>query len=289
MTIAMPGADAAAGPLAFIRYAFPPNERGYCGPADTGSFLGYGQTGQIDAGFVELAQAFTGAWPYLELIAGAAGISDPLDQRVVQAYWVGNALLDRVGALSLGNSMQERFRGTTGNRFSSLAQGVVAGGVPHHSFHVFCIYPWVGLLGQSRKGDQALTVLDKCRIRWGQVESVVGERVIVKCRPLLFDGRRLALGEPVLETAQRSIELSDTSAGVEFSDARTGVSGGSAAAGTDDSGTDLRPGDWVSLHWQWICERLSERQVATLRRYTLHHLALVNDGVETPGAIIALG
>ena len=279
MTIAAPRADPAAGPLTFIRYAYPPNERGYCGPSDTGSFIGYGRTGRIDAGFVQLAQAFTGAWPYLELIAGAAGIRDPLDQRVVEAYWVGNALLDRVGALALGHSMQERFRGTTGNRFGSLAEGVVAGGVPHHSFHVFCIYPWVGLLGQGRKGDQALTVLDKCRIRWGQVEAVIGTQVTVKCRPLLFDGRRLALGEPVSETAQRSLELRGSSFGAR--DDRP----------TDDldgSQTDLAPGDWVSLHWQWICERLSERQVATLRRYTLHHLTVVNDGVQTPGAIAAL-
>jgi hypothetical protein len=276
--------------LTFIRYAYPPNERGYCGPADTGSFLGYGRTGHIDAGFRQLAQAFTGAWPYLELIAGAAGIRDPLDQRVVEAYWVGNALLDRVGALALGDSMQERFRATTGNRFSSLAEGVVAGGVPHHSFHVFCIYPWVGLLGQGRKGDHALTVLDKCRIRWGQVESVIGKQVTVTCRPLRFDGRRLTLGEPVLETAQRSLELSVASIRAGSSGVPTGGSPSDRRPtdGPDGSDTDLRPGDWVSLHWQWICERLSKRQVATLRRYTLHHLAVVNDGVDTPGAIVAL-
>jgi len=276
MTIAMPRADPAAGPITFIRYAYPPNERGYCGPADTGSFVGYGQTGQIDVGFVELAKAFTGAWPYLELIAGATGIADPLDRRVVEAYWVGNSLLDRVGPLALGDSMQERFRRTTGNRFSSLAEGVVAGGVPHHSFHVFCIYPWVGLLGQGRKGDQALTVLDKCRIRWGQVESVAGDQVVVKSRPVLFDGRRLSLGEPIRESAQFNTAVGSS-----------GTSG--TAPGPSDTGDGaLQPGDWVSLHWQWVCERLSARQVATLRRYTLHHLAVVNDGVKSPGAIVAL-
>jgi len=277
MTIAMSPADPAAGPLTFIRYAYPPNERGYCGPADTGSFVGYGQTGQIDGGFVELAKAFTGAWPYLELIAGATGIADPLDRRVVEAYWVGNSLLDRVGPLALGDSMQERFRRTTGNRFSSLAEGVVAGGVPHHSFHVFCIYPWVGLLGQGRKGDHALTVLDKCRIRWGQVESVAGDQVVVKSRPILFDGRRLSLGEPILESAQFNTAVGSSGAG-------------GTRPGTSDNGDGApHAGEWVSLHWQWVCERLSERQVATLRRYTLHHLAVVNDRVQTPGAIVALG
>ena len=127
--------------MLFVRYAYPPNLHGYCGPNDTGSFLAYGRTEQIDQGFLQLAQAFTGAWPYLELIAGATGIKDPLDHRVVEAYWVGNALLDRVGPVALGDSMEDRFRRTTGRQFGSLAEGITAGGVPHHSFHVFCIYP----------------------------------------------------------------------------------------------------------------------------------------------------
>jgi hypothetical protein len=39
----------------------------------------------------------------------------------------------------------------------------------------------------------------------------------------------------------------------------------------------LRPGDWVSLHWEWVCDVLTERQVGQLRRYTEHHLAIVNE------------
>ena len=42
------------------------------------------------------ARQFDGAWAYLESIARAAGIADPLDERVVEAYWIGNDLLDRV-------------------------------------------------------------------------------------------------------------------------------------------------------------------------------------------------
>ena len=33
--------------------------------------------------------------PYLRLIAAANGIADPLDRRVVEAYWLGNGLLER--------------------------------------------------------------------------------------------------------------------------------------------------------------------------------------------------
>ena len=46
---------------------------------------------------------------------------------------------------------------------------------------------------------------------------------------------------------------------------------------------DLAPGDWVSMHWDWVCDRLSRRQLANLRRTTLQQLALSNDGVAHPG------
>ena len=46
--------------------------------------------GTDDRGLRALAQQFAGAWPYLELIAPATGLADPLDRRVVEAYWVGS-------------------------------------------------------------------------------------------------------------------------------------------------------------------------------------------------------
>jgi hypothetical protein len=248
----------------FVRYAFPPNSHGYCGPGDSQSFLEYGVTGAIDPGFRLLAQAFAGAWPYLELIAGGTGIDDPLDRRVVEAYWVGNPLLDRVGTLHIGNSMEERFRHRAGPRFSSLAEGVQAGGVPHHSFHVFCIYPWIGLLGEDRHAGQALQVLDRCRIRWGRVAALQGDQAVVESQALQWDGRHLTLGEPALETVTRSLD------GVGL-------------------GPDLEVGDWVSMHWEWVCDRLDLRTLGALKHYTAQHLALVNGGMEHSGPAMTLG
>ena len=85
--------------------------------------------------------------------------------------------------------MEDRFRAMTGSRFSTLTESVLAGGVPHHSFAVFCIYPWTGLLSDGRKATHALTVLDRCRIRWGKVLAVQGDQVVVESAPLTWDGR----------------------------------------------------------------------------------------------------
>jgi hypothetical protein len=241
----------AAGPLLFARYAYPPNALGYCGPADSRALLQYGATGVVDGGLAGLARGFSGAWPYLELIAASTRIPDPLDARVVEAYWIGNPLLDRIGTTSIGDSIEDRFRRRTGLQFPVVADGVVAGGLPHHSFHVFCVYPWAGMLGDDARGRQALEVLDRCRIRWGRVTELEGDRVVVRCQPLEWDGASLSLGEPALQEAIRAVD-------------------GLALAGP------LRPGDWVALHWDWICDRLSRRQLAALRRYTALHLGIVN-------------
>ena len=252
-----------AGPLLFSRYAYPPNQLGYCGPADHRALLEYGASGLVDRGLVQLARGFEGAWPYLELIAGATGIGDPLDRRVVEAYWIGNPLLDRVDMLSFGNSLMDRFRRRTGSAWGYLAEAIPVGAVPHHSFHVFGVYPWVGLLRDVRRSDHPLRVLDQCRIRWGRVVAVQGDEVVVRSRPLTWDGRKLELGAPRLETAAHA------SAGVGFL-------------------TDLQVGDWVSLHWEWVCDRVSQRQLAALRSYTLRQLAITNHKVAHPGTAAAL-
>jgi len=251
------------GPQLFARYAYPPNVLGYCGPADHLSLFEYGTSGVTDAGLVELAKAFAGAWPYLELIARGTGIRDPLDRRVVEAYWVGTPLLDTISTTHIGNSMEDRFRSRTGHQFSHLAEGVVAGGVPHHSFHVLEVYPWVGLLRDDRKAPTALSVIDRCRIRWGTVVSVTGDEAVVKSSRLEWDGRSLVFGEPTLETA-------------------------ACAVGSTGFVDDLAPGDVVSLHWHWICDKLTPPQLRQLQFYTARHLRIANGGVEHRGTALAI-
>ncbi|MGQ0837241.1 DUF6390 family protein [Actinokineospora sp.] len=248
-----------SGAELFFRYAYPPNSLGFCGPADSDELLSFRAAGADDRGLVRLVRGFSGAWPYLELIAGATGIRDPLDHRVVEAYWLGNRLLDAIDVPAIANSMEERFKPSTGKQFPHLVASVLAGGVPHHSFQVFCVYPWLRLLGDDKAGAHALTVLDRCRIRWGRVVSVHGDRVLVRSRALRADGRLLSFAEPAVESVRPA----------EFH-------------------TALSTGDWVSLHWDWICDRLTARQLGFLRRYTVRQLDIVNHRVAHPGTAAVL-
>lgn len=254
-------AEVRAGPLLFARFAYPPNELGYCGPADSQALLERVTAGASGPGLRQLSRGFEGAWPYLELIAAANGLADPLDRRVVEAYWVGNALLDRVGPLAMCRSLDERFASRTGRTFQRLAAAGSAGALPHHAFHVFGVYPWVGLL-RSGRVDEPLHVLDRCRIRWGRVEAVDGDGAVVRSRPLCWDGHRLALGLPRPERV------------------RVGVDGLGLAAPA--------VGDWCALHWDWVCDVLTPRRLTALQRYSARQLDVVNGAqFPAPAAVLA--
>jgi hypothetical protein len=239
-----------AGPLLFARYAYPPNALGLCGADVRRTLLEYGAARESDGGLAELAQTFEGAWPYLELIAGANGILDPLDPRVVEAYWVGNELLDRVEPGALARHVEERFRGRLGRGRDNVTGAAAAGAVPHHCFHVFAVYPWIGLL-RSGIVDEPLRILDQCRTTPARVLAVEGEDLRVLAKPLLFDGGRLFLGAP----SERIARWSDS--GLAFV--------GAPAAG-----------DHVSLHWDFVCDVLTPAAARSLDRATRQALRAVN-------------
>jgi Family of unknown function (DUF6390) len=165
----------------FARYAFPPNELGYCGPEDA----------DLDE-IANRAREFDGAWPYLEAIAATTG-AKPLDAAVVRAYWVGGRLLADLDPGALLHRLRAAFAGQATGLLADVPSATA-----HHSFHVCVVYPWVRFLG---RGDPAtpLHVLQSCRIRWGTVQRVVGDEVEVMSAPLEFDGRSLALGVPAPE------------------------------------------------------------------------------------------
>jgi hypothetical protein len=248
------------GPVLFARYAYPPNALGYCGPADAAGLYGAAAEGSDLRLLRHLATGFEGAWPYLELIAAANRIADPLDARVVEAYWLGNRLARRVPPALLVASLDERFARRSGMRFESLVGAVPAGGIPQHSFHVFAVYPWVGLLRAGR-GDAPLHVLDQCRIRWGRVEAVAGDWATVRSRGLEFDGSRLSLGP------ERSEHVRNGLGGADLID-------------------PLTPGDTVALHWDWVCDRPSASALRWLRYCTARNLAAVNSQARPGPAVV---
>ena len=232
----------ASGALQFARYAYPPNELGYCGPEGAQAMLVPGAVADIE----RRARQFEGAWVYLEFLAEVLGLDDPLDDAVVEAYWIGSDLLDRVPPAELVQRLQDRFEGQLGGTWRESADRARA----HHSYQVFEVYPWAGMLMAGLPSGPAVSVLDRCRIRAGVVEEVEGEWVSVTSSVLSWEDARLAPGPAVRERARWSTD------GLTLLSAPTA-------------------GDVVSLHWDWVCDVLTDDDAARIERLEAEQRAAV--------------
>jgi hypothetical protein len=231
------------GAALFGRYAFPPNELGYCGPPGPNGLLEAITNGD---GLGGRAREFDGAWPYLDALARFGGYADRLDPAVVKAYWVGSDLVDAIDPGDLRRRLRGAFGGQPGGILRDLR---AADYLAHHSFHVLAVYPWLRLV--PRGGPIALSMIQQCRIRWGVVTSRSDEEAIVESRPLVYEDGQLVLGGPVDETVRWQ-------------------SAGRALV------ADPAVGDLVSLHWSWMCDRLTDDDVGQLDRLTARSIAVAN-------------
>lgn len=238
------------GAALFARYAYPPSALGYCGPPDAPALFRASGDARWATDVGRTAAGFEGAWPYLELIAETNEISDPLDVRVVEAYWLGGPFLDRVRQPAASEWLRRRFVAGTTAGLSAATGSIPSAGLLHHSFQVLFVYPWLGI---ARAGvlEPAIAILDQCRIRRGIVMSVRKTSLVVRTERLLFEEGRLAVRGERLELVHESLD-------------------GSGPA------LELEAGDEVSLHWNRVCDRLDRERSAWLDEYTRRNLEVAN-------------
>ena len=204
------------------------------------------------AGLETTAHRFVGTWPYFEFIAARHGLH-PLDPDVIESYWIGGPLTEQIDVAASGNGLLAALA-RAGGTWAHTAADLLPGMTPDHNFHVFAIYPWLGLLPRDL-GDQPRLVLDRCRIRWGEVRRVDGESATVASSGLAWDRSRLSLGprrEESVTIAKGPIRLAG----------------------------ELHPGDTVTLHWDWVCGTISPERLEYLRRSTAAHLDIANQRLE---------
>ncbi len=242
----------------FACYASAPNARGYCGPpAGAAALQAVACGGGAGVDVRTLATRFSGAWPYQCLIAEQAGIDDPLDERVVRAYWTGNHMTHEIDARRLGEQLLRRFAGQAGGYWSHVNEELLDEVTPTHAFHVLGVYPWTRLLGEH---DEPRQVLEACLVRLAEVLEVRGDAVLVRARRLTWDGRRLARSRPAEEQA-------------------TWRTAHGAFTGP------LRAGDQVALHWGHICDELGVTDAAQLEHWTEVQIEATNQRLDSSAPI----
>lgn len=240
---------------AFSRYAHGPNALGYCGPP-----VRTGVPGLVDVAIgapegaavnvAALARAFSGAWPYQQIIAALAGEPDPLSENVTRAYWTGNALTASIDRQEFGQALVDHIRPLAGHYWSHLGPDLLAEASPTHLFHVLGVYPWSRLLPTGL--PEPLQVIDSCRITPATVVAVDGERLRVLSQPMTYAvGSGLSLGS-----------LTETEVGW-LVDGRPFADG-------------IRVGVDVALHWGFACDVLTGVQRDQLEHWTNWQLAQSN-------------
>jgi hypothetical protein len=230
------------------RFSIATNRLQYCGPSDAEPLL-YGAIARgerLDEARRALAR-FEALMPYLEAIGRKHG-RDPFDRAVVEAYWIGNDLLDafeRADFLDLLEALVRR--GLPRSVARRLSENLPGRPIPHHMFHV----AFVGVGSVTGHVPTTLPNMEQCRPAWGRVVEVKKESFEVDAPQLVADRGRLHLG------ATRRVQLPNDPAVVP----------------------GIRVDDPVAFHWGCAALVLSPGQSEALARYTRESLDAANEAL----------
>lgn len=213
-------------------YGYIPNALGLCGPkkmTEKGIISEFLAGRKIsDKKLRKIIENFKAASAYYQLIAKANNKEDFLEEKIVRAYWIGNDFLLNVRQKDFEVMAKENF----------FLGDFPKGSMPHHSFHVLNI----GRIG----GKLSENLLDFCLIKWGKVRQIANSKS-QKVKVLVADYEPLKKrnGKFYLE---RNIEKE--------------VIWNKLLA------PELKVGDWVSIHWGNIMEKLTSEDSGNLKKYT---------------------
>ena len=238
------------GILRCSRYAFGPNRLHYCGPDANKEIAEYIKNSETDLGLAHLMKQFQTMYPYLKRISEANHIADPFDDEVVEAYWLGNRLLDTIEKKVFYNHLVDdhKISKRLGRKDFRLVEDKISqGAVPHHSFHVLDIWKRTGNL----QIEHTLESMDECRISWGTVTKLDGPNVYANVNPLSYNNGKMFIGEPIEKKMLRRLE---STYDIE----------------------QMKIGDIISIHWSVPCEVINGQQLKALKYYTNLHLQLAN-------------
>jgi hypothetical protein len=230
------------------RFSIATNRLEFCGPSDAAPTLYRAITrgSDLDAAR-EALRKFEALYPYLEAIGGKHGL-DPFDARVVEAYWVGNELLDafeRADFLRILEALVRR--GLPRSTAGRLAGHLPAHPTPHHAFHV----SFVGVGEVTGHVETTLANMELCRPGWATVVRVGPKALVLDRSSLGLVEGRLTLGGP-----QR--------ASLAYDPAIL---------------PDVVEGSRVALHWNHPALVLSDEQASALERHTRRALTAANEAL----------
>jgi hypothetical protein len=242
-----------SGILFHAKHAFMPNSLGYCGPDERGLIRHDIEGGKSSQDLVQTLEKFEAAYPFLRLIARSAG-REVFDYAVPEAYWIGNGLLDRVPVSEFYSFSHHELKGRDPGKIREVFKQLDGVAPPHHTFYVMSTYATSSVPDGPNLTNEAqqkiVELIDNCRISWGTVKKVGKNELQVAFQPMKVEGGRLTLARPSLKRVQYNPEVKPFAS--------------------------VRPGEVVSLHWNYACDVLTNRQSRNIAKYTATDIELIN-------------
>ena len=234
-----------SGVLLAIVYGYSPCQLGLCGPQDRkrrNLITQYLRNiRKSEEKIRKILKDFKGAYPYYKLIAKSNGIVDPLDYRAVEAYWLGNSLLENVKIADYKKMMKEEFF-PLGKMSQSRIKNLPSKAIPLHSLHVLVIGSVTGRFQETKPG------LDLCRVSWGRVKQIRKENLVVARQALKF-GKKVVLDKMVERVISWNKDILPA----------------------------IRVGDFVSIHWNTAIEKLTLPRLTRMKKYHQKVLRIIGN------------
>jgi hypothetical protein len=248
----------------FFRYSYGPFCLYYCGPK-AGKLRKIVEQSFV-SGFMSLAdfkkviRQFIAVNAYLEVIARKNRLS-VWNPKVIEAYWIGNELLEKVTPADLKKMILKKF--VDSGKFSkekaeSLCWNMPQGVVAHHSFHVFYLGSVTNVIKLQGK------LLDICRIGWGKVirvKSTKGKVQAVKSK-VKSSGELVVSYQPLaIIRGKLSLSSGKIKKKIQWNEKIL---------------PQVKTGQTVTFHWNQVCEIISAKEINNLNKYTLRNIKAIN-------------
>ncbi|MEM4663120.1 MAG: DUF6390 family protein [Candidatus Diapherotrites archaeon] len=228
------------------KYAFVPNKLGYCGKSDFSKlcidFIKNPKDTSIEQ-IVSHLKSFKAMYNYMSLIAKHNSL-DVFSPEVIEAYWLGNSLLENVPASAVKELIKKGFTEIPPEIRNKKAEFIKNGPLIQHSFHVL----YVNFLNPRLKPN--IENMNMCLVKYGEVLETKANRIKVKSIKLYY-----ALGE--LKLCEKILFLENP------------------------FNCTLLPGKLVSTHWGAVIEKISKANVKNIKRALFKNIELTNSYLMT--------
>ncbi len=250
------------------RFSYITNSLGFCGPDKASElFLEHiknkinNKTKDTKKEVESSLKRFEGLLPYLSTIAKKTG-KDFLDYDVVEAYWLGNELLEKFNDDDIKKIIKKlMLRGLPSSIGNELIKNLPAGFLPHHDFNVF----YVGVGRTTGSVETTLQNMDNCRISWGRIIEVSKCELIVSTQTLKRNRdkeNKINTEENVRQNAGKFFLGEEETKNVVY---------------LPEMLPEVKKEDYVALHWGFAPLILERYQLDNLKKYSKRILDVMNN------------